>query len=296
MQLTFLGTSAMVPTKDRNHSALFVKYEGHGFLFDCGEGTQRQLRIEEIKPSSISRILISHWHGDHVLGLPGLLQTMAMSDYVGELELYGPKGTKEMVRSIIDLFPLNGKFELLVHDIAKPRFLDCGSYYMEAFPLEHKVPCFGFRLVEKDRLRINVHKAKELGIPEGPMMGKLQRGEAITHKGNKILAEEVTYKVHGRIFAYIPDTVMCDNCLKIAENADVLVCESTYKEHEEDKATEYMHLTSKQAALIAHQSNVKRLYLTHFSQRYKEVSDVEEEAKDIFPNTVAANDFMKVKI
>jgi ribonuclease Z len=296
MQITFLGTSAMVPTKDRNHSAIFMKYEGHGLLFDCGEGTQRQLRIEEIKPSSLTKILISHWHGDHALGIPGLLQTMAMSDYTGDLEIYGPKGTKTMIKAIIEIFPLNGKFDVIVHEIAKTKFIETSGFYMEAYPLEHKVPCIGYRFVEKDRLRINVHKAKELGIPEGPLMGKLQQGEAITHKGKRIEAEEVTYKVHGRIFAYIPDTVMCDNCLKIAENADVLVCESTYKEHEEDKATEYMHLTSKQAALIAHQSNVKKLYLTHFSQRYREVSDVEQEAKDIFPNTVAANDFMKVKI
>jgi ribonuclease Z len=197
MQLTFLGTSAMVPTKDRNHSAIFLKYEGHGILFDCGEGTQRQLRMEEIKPSHITKILITHWHGDHTLGIPGLLQTLGMSDYSGELEIYGPKGTREMVRAIVDLFPLNNKFGLSVHDISKTRFLDTAGFYIEAYPMDHKIPCLGFRFIEKDRLRINVHKAKELGIPEGPLMGKLQRGEAITHKGKKIEADEVTYKVHG---------------------------------------------------------------------------------------------------
>ena len=162
--------------------------------------------------------------------------------------------------------------------------------------MEHKVPCLGYRFVEKDRLRINVHKAKELGIPEGPLMGKLQRGETIMHKGNRIEADKVTYKVHGRIIGYIPDTGMCDSCLKIAESADVLVCESTYAAREEDKAQEYMHLTTTQAAFIASQAKAKKLILTHFSQRYKDTSDVEQEAKDIFPNTIAAHDFMKVKL
>jgi len=296
MQLTFLGTSAMVPTKDRNHSAIFLKHEGHGFLFDCGEGTQRQLRQEEIKPSQITKIFITHWHGDHSLGLPGLLQTLSMSDYSDELEIYGPKGTREMVRALIDLFPLSNKYALSVHDISKTKFIDTAGFYIEAYQMEHKVPCLGYRFVEKDRLRINVHKAKELGIPEGPLMGKLQRGETITHKGNRIEADKVTYKVHGRIIGYIPDTGMCDSCLKIAENADVLVCESTYAAREEDKAQEYMHLTTTQAAFIASQANAKKLILTHFSQRYKDLSDVEQEAKDIFPNTITAHDFMKVKL
>jgi ribonuclease Z len=296
MQLTFLGTSAMVPTKDRNHSAIFLKYEGHGILFDCGEGTQRQLRMEEIKPSHITKILISHWHGDHTLGIPGLLQTLGMSDYQGELEIYGPKGTREMVRALVDLFPLNNRFDLSVHDIAKTRFLDTSGFYIEAYPMEHKVPCLGYRFVEKDRLRINVHKAKELGIPEGPLMGKLQRGESITHKGKKVEPHDVTYKVHGRIIGYVPDTGMCDSCISIAKDVDVLISESTFTKKEEDKAQEYFHLTTTQAAMIAHQANAKKLILTHFSQRYKELSDVEQESKDIFPNTVAAHDFMKVKV
>ncbi|MEM4267771.1 MAG: ribonuclease Z [Candidatus Woesearchaeota archaeon] len=296
MQLTFLGTSAMVPTKERNHSAIFLKYNAHGFLFDCGEGTQRQMKIAEIKPSSITKIFISHWHGDHVLGIPGLLQTLAASEYAEILEIYGPKGTREAIYGLLKILPVNSNLRISVHDISKTKFLDTNEFYIEAYELEHNVTCLGYRLAEKDRLRINIHKAKEIGIPEGPLLGRLQRGQSISFKGKHITPEEVTYVVKGRIFGYIADTRLCKNCINIAENADLLVCEATYSDKQEEKASEYRHMTTKQAAFVAHQANVKKLVLTHFSQRYKDVNEVKEETRDIFPNTFAAHDFMKIKI
>lgn len=286
----------MVPTKERNHFSFFMKYKNEGILFDCGEGTQRQLRIAEIKPSKITKIVISHYHGDHILGLPGLLQTMSASQYEGELNLYGPPGLKEIIRKIEDLFPFDNKIDMKVHEIKKKKFIDNADYYMEAYELEHSVPCLGYRFIEKDRLRINTKKAKALGLSEGPNMGKLQQGKNIILNGKKIKSEDVTYSVKGKTVGFIADTVMTNNCLKIAKDADVLISESTHTSKDQEKAHKYKHFTAAEAAFVSHQCDVKKLVLTHFSQRYKEIQEVLDDARNIFPDTVAAYDFFKLKI
>lgn len=286
----------MVPTKERNHFSFYVKYKNEGMLFDCGEGTQRQIKIADIRPSSITKIFITHFHGDHVLGLPGLLQTLSASQYEGTLNIYGPPGIKDFIAKITELFAFDNKLDMKVHEIKKTKFLDASDYYMEAYPLEHSVPCLGYCLLEKDRLRINAQKASKLGLKPGPLLGKLQQGQAIEVKGKKILPEDVTYSVKGKKLGFIADTVMTNNCLKIAQDADVLISEATHSSEHEEKASLYKHFTAKQAAFVANQADVKKLILTHFSQRYKNINDVLDDAKDIFPNTVAAYDFMKVKV
>jgi ribonuclease Z len=286
----------MIPTKERNTSAMLITHKEENILVDCGEGTQRQLRIAGIRPTCITKILISHWHGDHVLGLPGLLQTLGASEYSGRLKIYGPPGSKEHVEKMMDAFVFNNKVDFEVHDIAKQRFFDGSEFYLEALPLDHTIDCVGFSIVEKDRVRINVKKAEKLGIPEGPLMGELQRGKAITLKGKRIEPEEVTYKVKGKKITYIADTVLTDNCIKLAEDADLLVCESVYASEHEDKADEYKHLTAKQAGLIANQANVKQLVLTHFSQRYKNTQEIEEDAREVFNQIICAQDFLRLKV
>ncbi len=296
MEIIFLGTSAMVPTKDRNHFAFFVKYKNEGMLFDCGEGTQRQLRIAGIKPSKITKIFISHFHGDHILGLPGLLQTMSASQYEGTLRIYGQKGLREMISKISDLFPFDNKLDLEVVEITKTRFIDHPDYYVEAYKLEHGVPCIGYRLAEKDRLRIDMEKAKKHGLKQGPALGRIQNNESVEIDGKTIRPEDVAYAVPGRIIGFIADTVMTTNCMKIAQDADILISESTHSSRHAEKAETYKHFTAKQAAFVAHQANVKKLVLTHFSQRYKNIQEVVDDAKDLFPDTVASYDFMKIKI
>lgn len=296
MQIIFLGTSCAVPTKERNHSAIFLSYGAEGILFDCGEGTQRQLKIAGIKPTKINKIIISHWHGDHVLGLPGLIQTIGLTEYNKTLKIYGPEKTKENIKNIFKTYVIEKKIDLEIHEITKTKFLDAEDYYIESYPLKHSTKTLGFRFIEKDKRKINITKVKKLGIPEGPLLGELQDGRSIKFKGETIKPSEVTYKVKGIILAYIPDSLPSQNTLKIAENADLLIADSTYCSDLEKKAEEHMHLTSKQAAQIASQANVKELILTHFSTRYKDTQALVDEAKDIFPNTKAAKDFMKIKL
>jgi ribonuclease Z len=296
MEIIFLGTSCMIPTKERNTSAMLLTHNEENILIDCGEGTQRQLRIAGIKPTCITKILISHWHGDHVLGLPGLLQTLGASEYNGRLRIYGPRGSKEYVDKMMNAFVFSNKVDFEVIDITKTKFFDGKDFYMEAMQLDHSVDCIGFSIIEKDRVRINVAKAEKLGIPEGPLMGELQEGKTITYKGKKIEPEEVTYKVKGKKVTYIADTVLTDNCIALAEGADLLISESVYASEHENKAEEYKHLTARQAGMIANQANVKKLVLTHFSQRYKNTQDIEEDARVVFNNIICAEDFMRLKL
>ncbi len=296
MEITFLGTSSMVPTKDRNHSGMLLRYDAEGILFDCGEGTQRQFKIAGISPTSVTKILISHWHGDHVLGLPGLIQTLSASEYGKALAIYGPKGTKERIKLMFQAFVFDKNIELDIHEVREGKFIDAKGYSIEALPLEHGVETLGFRFVEKDRRKISAKKLEQLGIKPGPIVGKLQEGESVAHKGKTIRPDEVSSIVRGKILTYITDTKLCENCFALAHSADVLICESTYSSTLEGKGEEYNHMTAGQAADIAQKSGVKKLILTHFSARYKDISELEDEAKEKFENTVCAADFMNVKL
>ncbi len=296
MEITFLGTSCMVPTKERNTSAHLICYRDENILIDCGEGTQRQMVKTGIKPTKVTRILISHWHGDHVLGLPGLLQTLGAFEYQGILKIYGPKGSKEHIRKIMDAFVFDNKVELEVFDIEKRVFVDEERFYLEALPLDHGIPCLGFSFVEKDRRRIKLPYVKKKGIPEGPLLGKLQRGEKIKFKGEEITPEQSTYIVDGKKITYVADTALCDNAVELAKNADVLISESVFDSSLEDKAREYKHLTARQAGIIANSADVKKLILTHFSQRYDNTQIIEEDARTVFDNVICAKDFMRVNV
>ncbi len=295
-ELIVLGTSSMVPTHDRNHTAFAIAYEGELLLIDCGEGTQRQLRIAGLKPSKVSRIFITHWHGDHVLGLPGLLQTMDAQEYEGTLVLYGPPGTKEQFAMLMNAFQAQLTFPVKVMDVAPGKICKGEGYTVLCEEMDHNVACYAYQFVEHDRLRIDTAKAKRLGLKEGPLLGKLQQGHAVTHDGKKIKPEDVTYKVHGKKITFVLDTAPTERMIDFAAGSDLLVCESTYAHADREKAYEYKHLTSSQAAQIAQQAGVKKLLLTHFSQRYASVDELLSEAKVIFPETQAAFDFMKIKI
>lgn len=303
MELLFLGTSAMIPTKERNHSALFLKQGTEGILIDCGEGTQRQFKLFGETATRITKILISHWHGDHVLGLPGLLQTLSASEYATKekpLEIYGPKGIKKQIAQMLKAFPFDNKLQMKIKEVRKESEKETivrnEELEITAYPLEHSIPCLGFRIKEVDKRRINIEKVKKLGIPEGPLLGKLQQNKSILFHGKKISSKETTYVIEGKVLGIITDTGQCKNCLEIAEEADCLICEATFMEKEGEKAEKYKHLTIKQAALIAHTANAKKLVLNHFSQRYKEASEQEQEARDVFSTVMLAYDGMKITI
>lgn len=294
MEIIFLGTSSMVPTKERNPSSILISYGSEGILVDCGEGTQRQMKITGIKLTKITKILISHWHGDHVLGLPGLIQSLGASDYDKTLRIYGPKGTKKYMKALTKTFLFDRKVKMDINEVNKGKFFENKDFILEVLPLEHGISTLGFNFIEKDKRKINLKKIKKIGIPEGPLLGKLQDGKTITWKNKKIKPEQTTYLEKGKKITIIMDTQPCNSCHKLAKSADLLICEATYSSKLEDKSEEYNHMTAKQAAQIANNANVKKLILTHFSARYKNTQEIEEDARDVFDDVVCAEDFMKI--
>ena len=195
MEITFLGTSSMVPTKKRSHNAMFISTREDGILVDCGEGTQRQLKIAGISPTKVTKIMLTHWHGDHVLGLPGLLQTMGASEYTGKLEIYGPHGSRTHFEHMKKAFLFEERMEIEVHELSGSIFYETKEFQFEAKAMEHSVPCIGFSIIEKERRRLRKEILEEKGITSGPHLGKLQDGHDIEWKGKNVKADDLSYLV-----------------------------------------------------------------------------------------------------
>lgn len=295
MEITFLGTSQATPTAEKSQTAVLLTYNSENILIDCGEGTQRQFKIAKLNPCKITRILITHWHGDHVFGLPGLLQTLALNNYSRTLQVYGPYGTKKFMSLLLKTFIFQEKLKVDVHEILKDgTFLETNEFRLEAYKMKHFVPCLAYNFIEKDKHKINMNYLKKQGVKQGPILKNLQEGKNITVNSKKILASKATTLKKGKKIAFVFDTLANENCIKASKNAELLVSEATFshKEHE-DKALERGHLTASQTANIAKKSKVKKLLLTHISQRYaKNEQVILHEAKKIFKNTELAKDFM----
>jgi ribonuclease Z len=300
MEIIILGTSCMVPTKDRNVQGIFVEYKGEGILFDCGEGTQRQMNIAGINRNKVRKILLTHWHGDHVSGLVGLLQTISNNENPQKITIYGPRETRERIAHLLRAVSFEeNRMELEIREInpsGVEKIYDGEDYIIQAAYLDHKIPCLGYSLIEKDKRKINMAKAKKLGLKEGPLIGKLQAGHSVSFKGQTITADEVSHMDKGKKLSIILDTLPCKNAYELAAEADILIAESAYTSDMEEKSLEYKHMTTKQAALIATTANVKKLIITHFSQRYKTNKELEEDVRTFFPESQAAFDFMKIKL
>jgi ribonuclease Z len=295
-EIIFLGTSAMVPTKERNHSGILLNLSDKSFLFDCGEGIQRQLKFAKIKITKIKRIFISHWHGDHVLGIPGVLQSIAASDLEDKkIVIYGPIGTKEKIEYMLQAFVFDNFIEIETHDIKKEGcFLEGDEFKIEAYYLEHSIECLGFAFYVKEKVNINKSKMKEMDIHPNEELKKIKNMQDITIGKKLIKAKEIVDITNQFKIGIIMDTRPCQGYLKIAENCDILISESTYEKKHKDKAITYKHMTSEEVSKIAYENNVKKLILTHFSQRYNNLDKLEEEAKEFFENLVLAKDFMKI--
>ena len=295
MKLVFLGTSGMVPTKDRNVQSIYMEYNGDGILLDCGEGTQRQITLAKLNAQKIKTILISHWHGDHVSGLVGLIQTLGNFAADGKkVRLFGPIGTKKYLGHLLDSCIFENKLILDVVELNPKNletFYETEDYLLQSASLDHSVPCIGYRFVRKEKRKMNVKKLDSLGI-KGPSIGLLQSGKNVEFNGSIISADEVSKIVPAKQIAFIFDTQLTDNCVALAQDAELLVSEAVYTSEHENKASEYKHLTARQVAQIASQAGVKKLILTHFSQRYKDITRIQEEAKTFFPNTLLAEDFI----
>jgi len=298
IQITFLGTSQAIPTAKKNHIAVLLKYKSENILIDCGEGTQRQFRKAKLNPCKLTKIFITHWHGDHVLGLPGLFQTLALNNYSKTLKIYIPRKTKHHLELMLKMFVFQGKIKTEIIE-ASGKFFENSDFYLEALPLEHNTPCNGYAFVEKEKIRIDKSKLKKLKISreEQIKLNDLAKGKNIKINNKLIKSKDFTYKQKGKKIAVILDTKINPNCEKLAKNADLLISESTYLKEEESLAKERGHLTAGQAAQIAKKSKVKKLILTHVSQRYENNErKVLEEAKKIFKNTFLSEDFMSVEV
>lgn len=288
--ITFLGTGNAVPTKLRNHTAILVSYRNENILIDCGEGTQRQFKIAGISPTKLTKLLITHWHGDHILGIPGLFQTLAMSEYSGNLEIYGPKGTNSFMKVLSDLFK-EFKIKLKVQEISNFK-IGKKELIIESKAMSHGTPANAYSITIPNRLRLDKSKLKKLKLPNSPLIGQLQEGKDIVFNGKKITSKSVSYTEKGKKITIILDTGMNKNAIDLAKDSDLLVVESTFSSEDEEQAKEYKHLTSKDAATIAKKSKSKKLILTHISQRYEHNLElIENEAKKVFKNTIVAKDF-----
>ena len=297
MEVTFLGTSSAVHSHSRSHPSIALKAFGETILFDCGEGTQRQLIYAKISPMKISKIFITHYHGDHILGIPGLLQSMNFRGRESKLTIYGPKGLDDLHQAISNLGFPNFDFPLEWVEIDSGTIIENEEYVIKAQRVKHNTLTLAYSVEELKKPRFLRQKAIDLGVPVGPDFGRLHKGESVEVNGKIIKPEQVLGPPRkGNKITYSGDTMPCEEIISFAKDSTLLIHESTYKEEDKDKADQHAHSTSVDAANIALHSNSKELILTHFSTRYTELDDLLEEAREIFENTRLAKDLMKVEL
>ncbi|GIO83161.1 ribonuclease Z [Paenibacillus faecis] len=299
MELYFLGTNAGVPSLERNVTSLALRLldERRSFwLFDCGEGTQHQILRSPLKLSKLECIFITHLHGDHLFGLPGLLSSRAYQGGDTPLKLYGPPGLKQFVQMALDLSEsrINYKLEILEHEGG--RLFEDETFRVEAAKLDHRIPSYGYRVTEKDLPgKLDIDLLRRHGIEPGPLFGKLKKGESVTTPEGRIVhpAEVLGSPKPGRVVTILGDTRPCPAVVPLAEGADALVHEATFMHDLAETAFTYHHSTARQAAEAARQAGVKSLYLTHFSSRYKyedQLQQLQREAQAVFPNAHLARE------
>jgi ribonuclease Z len=290
IKIHFLGTADAIPSERRNHLAVLLNYEGENILFDCGEGTQRQIRKAKLNPCKITKILISHWHGDHVLGLAGLLSTLSLSGYNKTLNIYGPKGFKRNFEDMIRLFHFEKTYKINVEEVLG-RFFENEDFYLEAAPVDHTISCNSYNFVKKATIRIDKAKLKKYKIKEGPHLKEIKKGKDITYEGKKYKAKDLIFEDKGKKVSFIVDTKYKKELYEFAKEADLVIAESTFSAELEKEAQEKMHLTSQQAAEIAKKSKSKKLVLIHLSARYEaNTKQILDEAKKVFKDTVIVKD------
>ncbi len=288
IKLMFLGTGSSIPTARRNHPAVLLKFKGENILIDCGEGTQRQFRRAGLNPCKITKILISHWHGDHVLGLPGLLRTLKLNGFNKELIIYGPKGSKiDFQEKVVpNLSRRDWGFEIVVNEVGNGVVFDDDDFFVESFELDHSRQAVGYNFVVKEKSRLDKEKLAKLGVGNSPLVGELARGKVVSIDGKKVDGKKFIYVEKERKVSFVCDTRYNDSIVKFVKVADLLVSEATYSKDEQEIADEYGHLSSVGAAMIAKKGKVGGLVLMHLSQRYDEIPKVIlGEAKDYLKGT-----------
>jgi ribonuclease Z len=299
LRIIFLGTGGSWPTVKRNVSSIAVKRGSEILLFDCGEGTQRQFQQSNLSYMQISKIFITHFHGDHFLGIPGLIQTMQLNDRDKPLHIYGPEGIVELTDQLLTLGYFRPSYRIIAHEINDGQELTFDDYSISALKVNHKIPTLAYRLKELQRPgRFNKSKALKLGIPEGPLFSKLQKGHTITlSNGEKITPDMILGPSRkGRKIVISGDTKPCDQIIAFSEDADILIHEATFDSRLQDIAKEYGHTTASQAAEIAKKARVEKLFLVHISPRYLDFHVLEEEARCVFAHSYVPKDFQEVEV
>ncbi|HYR88426.1 MAG TPA: ribonuclease Z [Terriglobia bacterium] len=304
MKIVVLGTSSAVPTLTRGLSSTALIREGDVFLFDCGEGTQVQLMRSGIRRSRIHSIFIGHLHGDHLYGIAGLLSTLHLDGRETPLNVFGPEGIRVFLNASFRTSDLQFDFGLTVREFPRGyrgRVLDEEEFYVDALPLDHSIFCLGWRFQEKDRPGVfNLEKAEELGIPRGPLYGRLQHGESITLPDRSVITPDMVLGAPrpGKSVAYCLDTQFSQRSIELADKCTALIHETTFGQDAVDMARERKHSTMEDAARVAKEAGAGTLIATHFSSRYdgRQIAQIGDDARGLFPNITIAKDLLEVEI
>jgi ribonuclease Z len=299
-EVIFLGTSSQVPTRQRNHNALFLAWDDLGILFDPGEGTQRQMIRAGLPASRITHIALTHFHGDHCLGLPGIIQRLSLDGVEHPVEVLYPRSGQVYLERLRHASIFHERATLVPRPVSGPAGAEVvvtrrGTVSLTACPLEHGVPCYGYRLQEADGRRMVPELLERAGL-SGPLVGELQRRGEIIHEGRTVRLEDVSVPRPGQAFALVMDTRPCPGAAQLARGADLLVCEATYQNDAAAEAHAHYHMTAGQAAALARDAGARRLALTHFSQRYKELDGFAAEAAAVHADMVVARDLDRVAV
>ena len=299
LKVTFLGTGGSLPTTNRNPSAIAIQREGELMLFDCGEGTQQQMMRAKTGMMKLTSIFVTHFHADHILGIPGLIQTMSFQGRKEPLVIYGPKKMKEFGSIMLKMGYYNLTFNIDFVEMEPDAEVDFGDYVVRAIKTDHGIASIGFALIEKERPgRFKKAIALELGVPEGRLFARLQRGETVTVDEKTITPKQVLGPPRpGRKIVYSGDTRPCEGIRNISQGADLLIHDSSLADDMAEWAKESKHTTAGEAAKLALDAGVRKLVLTHISSRYSETTKpLEECAKKIYPDAIIAEELMSMEI
>lgn len=291
--LIILGCSSQQPTRRRNHGAYLFRWNEQGLLFDPGEGTQRQFIFADIAPPVVNRIFVSHFHGDHCLGLGSMLMRLNLDNVTHPIHCYYPASGKKYFDRLRYGTIYHERIHVIEHPVEEEGVVHVDdTFTIEAKFLDHGLDNIGWRITEKDQTKFIKEKLQEFGV-RGPLVRKLEEEKSITIDGKKINLDQVSYIRKGESIAVVIDTRPCENAVDLAKDSTMFLTESTYLDSEKHLAEKYKHMTATEAATIARKANVKKLILTHFSARYKDLKPFEDEARSIFENTVVADDLKR---
>lgn len=297
-ELVVLGTASQAPTRARSHTACFLRWDAEGILFDPGEGTQRQMLLAGIPHSAITRICITHFHGDHCLGLPGVIQRLSLDRVNHPVDVYFPASGQGYLDRLHQASIFEDHTDLRLHPVAGDGVVDeVGGCRLMAAALRHRVDCFGWRLEEPDGVRMLPDRLAAAGL-QGPAVGELRGAGSLEVEGRTVRLEEVSTRRPGQVFAFVMDTGVCEGADRLAAAADLLVAESTFlsSSGEEELAEIAKHMTALQAGQLAARAGARRLVLTHFSQRHPDEASFLAEASPVFAEAVAASDLLVVPV